>query len=599
MLRDYQQAAFNSTVDYISKCFDPCLLELATGAGKSHLVAALAEWLNEKSGKKVLCLAPSKELIEQNYKKFLSTGKPASFYSASIGKSLAHDVIFGTPKSVLNDIKKFGSNFSAVIIDEAHGMTPTVKAIIDEIKNLNKNLRIIGLTATPYRMGEGYIFKKWPTGAINDEFSARHPFFHSLLCRVTAQDLIERGFLTPPSTVEGGEHYDTERLIVGSMGRFDAKEIEKTFEGRGRLTSKIVNDFVSRCAGKNGVIVFAQTINHANEIMESLPENAAKLITGKTKKRDRQKTITDFKNKRFKYLVNISVLTTGFDAPHVDAVIVMRATESVGLLQQIVGRGLRLDDGKEDCLILDYAENIRRHCPDGDIFNPSISALPQKTKESIKIKAVCESCEYENEFSGRPNPEEFAIDDNGYFLDLNNKRVVIGDGVFLPAHFGRRCEGEILASGTHERCAGRWSFKSCPDCESENDITARECGACGCELIDPNEKLKLEFERIKSSPSEMTTDKVLSWKAMRWKSQAGNQTVKIDITTEYRTFPVWFSPRSRRQWDTLCFAVVGRIGLDIDGFFAHSQTMPKTVTSKKDGKYYKVYAFNRPEDIEP
>ena len=113
MLRDYQQHAFDATIDWIKKCTDPCLIEAATGAGKSHVVAAIAEWISINTGKKVLCLAPSKELTEQNHEKYLLTGNPASFYSASIDKSLVHDVVFGTPQTVKNSLDKFCSKFAA------------------------------------------------------------------------------------------------------------------------------------------------------------------------------------------------------------------------------------------------------------------------------------------------------------------------------------------------------------------------------------------------------------------------------------------------------------------------------------------------------
>jgi DNA repair protein RadD len=127
-LRDYQQEAFDATIKYIKECYDPCLLELATGAGKSHIVAAIAEYISGKG--KVLCLAPSKELTEQNHSKYLSTGNPASFFSASISKSLRHNVVFGTPKTVLNSIDRFGKEFVTIVIDEAHGITPTIKQIV-------------------------------------------------------------------------------------------------------------------------------------------------------------------------------------------------------------------------------------------------------------------------------------------------------------------------------------------------------------------------------------------------------------------------------------------------------------------------------------
>ena len=93
--------------------------------------------------------------------------------------------------------------------------------------------------------------------------------------------------------------------------------------------------------------------------------------------------INDFKAQKFKYIVSVGTLTTGFDSPHVDTIAVLRATESASLFQQIIGRGLRLCDGKSDCLVLDYASNIERHELEGDLFTPKITAY--RAKESVSI----------------------------------------------------------------------------------------------------------------------------------------------------------------------------------------------------------------------
>lgn len=135
MLRDYQQESVDKAIDWLRRCVDPAILDLATGAGKSHVISAIANWLQRTSGKKVLCLAPSRELVEQNREKYLKTGNPASLYCASLGKDMKHDVVFGSPQTVKNSIDKFGDKFCAIIIDEAHGITPTIKDIIAHIKS--------------------------------------------------------------------------------------------------------------------------------------------------------------------------------------------------------------------------------------------------------------------------------------------------------------------------------------------------------------------------------------------------------------------------------------------------------------------------------
>lgn len=618
-LRDYQQRAVDAAIAWIKKTIDPAVLELATGAGKSFIVAAIAEWVRGKSGKKVLVLAPSKELVEQDYAKYLLTGEPASIWCASIEKSLKHDVVFGTPQSVHNSIDKF-ANFACVIIDEGDGITNTVKSIVSKLKQRNRNLRVIGLTGTPYRLGTGYVYEYDENGNAVPESQTVNPYYHSLLCKVTASELIERGFLTPPHADDDHiEGYQASCLELNSRGQFDAKQVEEVFEGKGRLTSMIVADIVQKSQNRQGVLIFAATVQHAYEVMESLPPHNSAIIHGATAKDERASIIERFKRKRIKYLVNVAVLTTGFDAPHVDVVAILRATESVRLLQQIIGRGLRLvrpelagdlhaiaNSEKPDCLVLDYAENIQRHCPDGDLFTPKIVARVSGGGEPVT--AQCEHCGYKNEFGGRPNPDGFDIDKNGYFLDLSGERIENKDGKPMPAHFGRRCRGQTIIRGLHEQCEYRWSVKECHECDHENDIAARYCEACKAELVDPNEKLAIDHAKIKKDPYTATSDRVLNWKCQEWISQRGNETLRIDFTTEYRTFTVWLmqyqdtsDPRRQKVWKDLCKAskVYAKAPKTAAQFIAANPEMPMTVTAVKNRKsgFYDVVGFNQKEDV--
>lgn len=616
-LRYFQQDAFDLSIDFMKKSYDPFLLELATGAGKSLIVASIAKALKNLSGKKVLCLAPSKELIEQNREKYLSYGEPASMFSASTGsKCLAHDVIFGSPITVLNSINMLGENIAGVIIDEAHGITPTIKKIIYALKEINPLLRVIGLTATPYRMNTGYIYRVDESGNPVPEDETKDPFFHRLLYKIQAQTLIDDGYLTPP-IADIMEGYETSSLEIKS-GKFTAESISEAFEGKGRLTADIVKQVVDCSIYRKGVMFFASTIQHAQEVMESLPPDQARIITGETPKKERESIINQFKAITFKYLVNVSVLTTGFDAPHVDAIAVLRATESPNLFQQIIGRGLRLIDpstagdinaiarsSKPNCLIMDFAGNIERHELEDNLFDPKIT-VSISSGEKLHVEAQCPVCSITNTFSGRPNKEDFEIDSNGYFIDIAGNHIIENEQP-LPAHFGRRCNGFQLIKGKHEQCNYRWSHKACPneECNEENDIAARYCKVCKEELVDPNEKLKIDFKRLKTSARQRSTDKVVAWFAQSWISQKGNESLRVDYTTDYRTFTFWYSPDSRTSegqaiWNDLCLAVFGRTCPSIDLFIKALQkgvgVMPETVTCQKKGDFFKVYAHNQEED---
>jgi DNA repair protein RadD len=583
-MRPYQQQAHDDCIAWVRKNTAPCVLELPTGAGKSIIVAEIANSLNKVSkGKHVLCIVPSKELLEQNADKIIATGNAVSLFSASVGETcLVNPLVVGTPVSIKNQIKRFGSQFCAVIIDECHKITPTVIHIIDQLQVFNENLRIIGLSATPYRMSTGYIFKHDLRGVALHESKTRNPYFDRLIYKITARELIQQGYLCQP--VVGAihsKHYETLTMQTNAMGNFSKDDIDKAYHGKGRLTAEIVADVIEQSRDRKGVLFFAATIQHAGEIMESLPPELSAIVTGSTPANEREIILLKFKAQILKYLVNVAVLTTGFDAPHCDVVAILRATESAALLQQIIGRGLRLSDGKQDCLVLDYAENIERHCPDGDVFNPDIKTSNSVEFDGEYLIARCPECGLLNETKPRDNDAGFGIDDNGYFVDLQGNRIVTEYG-FFPAHYGRACQSDY--------CDYKWSCKPCHECGEGNDITARYCRSCKEELIDPNEKLVREYRKRKSDPYQSQTDEVLDMKVKPTISKAGNECLRVEFTTAWRTFTVFFTPKITRDYNSFMTVTI------------NGTKPPETVTYQKEGDFYKVHNYNmrfRNDEIPP
>ena len=278
-LRPYQKAAHDAVIEWIKGCLDPCLIEAATGSGKSLIIAAIAHTIHQMSGKKILCIAPSGELVVQNYEKYRAFGEPASLFSASVGqKDMRHHVVFGTPGTVANQVRKFGRQFAAVVIDEAHGVTPTLMKIIDHMRQQNPKLRIVGLSATPFRLGPGYIYAHhYQYGAMDE---AIDPFFHTLVYAIGGRELIDGGYLTPPAFEATQEYYDTSGLKLSKAGQFTAASLDKAFVGRGRKTAGIVADVVEQSRNRQGVMIFAATVQHAKEIMESLPPDNSRMLGG-------------------------------------------------------------------------------------------------------------------------------------------------------------------------------------------------------------------------------------------------------------------------------------------------------------------------------
>ena len=617
-LRPYQQDAVDSAVSWMKKCKSPAVLELATGAGKSWIAAAIAKWFIENAQKKVLILQPSLELTEQNYSKWIATGEKASIFSASANsKCTRYDVIYGTPKTVLNSIERFGDKFGLIIIDECHQITPTIKEIISKIKSKNERLRVIGMTATPYRMNTGYIYhQNLVTNKALAEEEAINPYFAALLYSIKTRELISMGFLTEAHTEAIDDNYDTQSLTINKMGNFDAKQVSSVFENHGRLTAKIVQDVIAKTHNRKGVMLFASTVRHAEEIMESLPHNNSMMLGGDINmdKATRANLISDFKEQNYKYIVSIGTLTTGFDAPHVDAIAVLRATESESLFQQIIGRGLRLCEDKEDCLILDYAENITRHGLEFDIFEPTIQTTKQGTGECIDV--VCPACNCTNSFAIRKLDKDQSIDADGYLLDLAGNKIVYDvdendNAILQTAHHGRRCNGLVISrlTGEIERCEHRWAFKKCHECGHENDTAARYCEKkdCRAELVNPNDKLSQQHAEAKRDPYGKYTERVLFFSVKKTISAAGNETLQCEYTTPTVSFRAYYLAESHskymaRKWTELNFTIFSNTKdavycSTVDDFIKqHTNQQPQTVTYRKNQKtgYIETFGHNNP-----
>lgn len=461
-LRPYQEEAVKNTLEYFRKKREPALIVLPTGAGKSLVIAELARLAKGR----VLVLAHVKELVEQNYEKFKSYGLSAGIYSASLGKKdFSEKTIFGNVQSVARADDSFFDNFSLLIIDECHRVAEDgdtqYQDVIKKLKFKNNNLCVLGLTATPYRLGIGWIYEYSHVGELK---SNQPKFFKRCVYELPISYMIKNKFLTVPVKIDiPVTCYDFSELTEKNK-MYSMNEVEELLKNQKRLTPLIVKNIIdiTEQFKRKGVMIFSATIKHAEEIMKYLPPDDSRLVIGDTELKERDEIVNDFKNKKFKYLVNVSVLTTGFDAPHVDVIAILRPTESNSLYQQIVGRGLRLDPGKKDCFILDYTGMGH------DIYTPEIDDK-KPGKESVPVLIDCPVCGFQNSFWG-------LVDDEGEVIE----------------HYGRKCKGAHHDPMTLEikPCGYLFRFKLCPNCGEQNDITARECCHCRLTLIDADTKLK-------------------------------------------------------------------------------------------------------------
>lgn len=461
-LRDYQQEAVNNAIKFFQKKRDPAMIVLPTGAGKSLVIAELARIAKGR----VLVLAHVKELVEQNYEKYKSYDLSAGIFSASLGKKdWDQKAIFGSVQSVARAPDDFFNNFSLLVIDECHRVAEEgatqYQEVIKKLLDRNPQLCILGLTATPYRLGLGWIYEYSQLGEIKTD---QKRFFKQCVYDLPLSYMIKNKYLTTPVKVNiPVTCYDFSELTEKNR-MYTISEVEEILKSQKRLTPLIIKNIIdiTEHFNRQGVMIFSSSVKHAEEIMTYLPTNDSRVVLGDTDMNDRNEIINDFKNKKFKYLVNVSVLTTGFDAPHVDVIAILRPTESNSLYQQIVGRGLRLSNDKKDCYILDYTG--MRH----DIYAPEISDK-RPAKDTVPVKVHCPECGFENDFWG-------YADDDGQLIE----------------HFGRKCKGASQDPKTLEitPCGFRFRFKLCHSCGCENDITARTCEKCNTTLIDADAKLK-------------------------------------------------------------------------------------------------------------
>ncbi|WP_229624007.1 DEAD/DEAH box helicase [Vibrio parahaemolyticus] len=497
-LRPYQADSVKAVIHYFRKHSTPAVIVLPTGAGKSLVIAELARLAKGR----VLVLAHVKELVEQNHAKYEGYGLKGAIFSAGLGKKETdQQVVFASVQSVVRNLDSFKSQFSLLVIDECHRVpddkNSSYQKVITHLRELNPGIKVLGLTATPYRLGMGWIYQYHTRGQVRTEESR---FFRDCIFELPIRYLLDENFLTPARMMDAPVlSYDFSQLKPANTGRYKEAEMDMVIDKAKRATPQIVEQIIQYARERKGVMIFAATVRHAQEIHGLLPEGETAIVIGDTPTPERDAIIQAFKNREIKYLVNVSVLTTGFDAPHVDLIAILRPTESVSLYQQIVGRGLRLSEGKNECLVLDYAGNSY------DLYQPEVGdPKPDSTSEIITIP--CPACGFNNNFWGK-------LDSNGFLLE----------------HFGRRCQGyfEDEDTGEREHCGYRFRAKYCGECGADNDIAARICHECDATLVDPDKKLK-EALNLKDALIFECTEMDLSV----FKSNDGKSQLKVTYSGE-------------------------------------------------------------------
>lgn len=387
-LRDYQQAAVDSLWGYFSQSKGNPVEALPTGTGKSIIIAEFTrQAMMAYPRTRIIALTHVKELIEQNLSTLLKIWPqaPAGVYSAGIGRKEKAPITFAGIQSIHKKAKMFG-HVDLVIVDECHLVNnrsnSMYRSFLAELREINPALKIIGFSATPYRLGQGML-----TDADNGMFT---DVAFDLTGRQAFKWLIEQGWLAPLIPKRTATELDVSGVKM-SGGEFVQSQLQLQVD-QDAVTIAALEETVHLAADRQHWLVFATGIEHAEHIAGYLEDRyhiPASVVHSKLSKEERDQRIAAFKKGELRALVNNNILTTGFDFPNIDCIVMLRPTASPGLWVQMLGRGTRPAPGKKDCLVLDFAGNTARL---GPINDPVLPRKKGKGPKGVAPVRLCEQC---------------------------------------------------------------------------------------------------------------------------------------------------------------------------------------------------------------
>jgi DNA repair protein RadD len=390
-LRPYQHDAIAALFSYWQAEGGNGLIVLPTGAGKSLVIADLMRRLIENWPQmRIICVTHTRELIVQNFQELLRLwpSAPAGIYSAGVGRRDTHaKILFCGVQSVFKRTAQIG-RADLILVDEAHLIPRNAATMYGKFFNgmraHNLDMRIAGLTATPYRLDSGRL----------DEGADR--MFDAIVYEANVLDLISDGYLSPLISKASV----TASLDLTGLGTRAGEFITEQAEARAMAAGVIeaaVDEMIALAGERRAWLAFCVTVAHAKAVAEALNAKGipAAAVDGEMPKGERDSVIRRFREGQLRALTSVNVLSIGFNVPHVDLIALMRPTKSSGLYIQQVGRGFRMAPGKGDCLILDFAKVVRMHGPvDAVVPNGSARGAGKGDKaEASSVRAKeCPTC---------------------------------------------------------------------------------------------------------------------------------------------------------------------------------------------------------------
>lgn len=368
-LRYYQEDAVNAFFNYVSdNHYKHPLIVIPTAGGKSLVMATIVKEMLSYEGTRVLLPTHRKQLIQQNYEEFMKLMNgdwiDAGIYSAGLKtRDTRSRVLFAGIQSIHKRAWELGF-FDLILVDEAHRISNekigTYRNFLEECTRINPKIVIAGLSATPYRLKQGLLCEG--DDKIFDEicYEAKIP---ELMNANHFRNRDKQQYLCTLISKSGVNKVDLSQVHIRG-GEYIPGEMEKAFEAND-LVAKAVKEIKEYTVNRNKTLVFTAGIKHCEHVSDALNKQGlpACYIHSQQSEEINDANIEGFKSGEFKYLVNVDKLTEGFNARDIDCIILLRSTMSPGLYYQMVGRGLRLHQSKEDCLILDFGRNIETHGP--------------------------------------------------------------------------------------------------------------------------------------------------------------------------------------------------------------------------------------------
>lgn len=399
ILRDYQAKGGEVLQKYLKYPHRHPLFAIPTGGGKTIMIADAIKVIKAHNPQaKIVVLSHVMEILDQNrstIEEYL--GRPVGVVSSGLGLNRISDVTIAGIQSVWRKADSF-SKYEYAIIDEAHSISKEDGTMYDTFFSAGKHQRI-GYTATPFRLGDGYIF-----GA-NKQFTE---LAYDLTTAEAFVNLVQQGYLCPLVMKGTQLKLETDDLKI-KAGDFSEKDMSNKFD-KLSITNRAIEEIIERGADRKKWLIFAIDIDHAEHITEALLRKGIMSNVVHSKMGDsRRRVINDYKTGKYRALVNVNVLTTGFDDPSIDLIALLRPTQSPVIHIQTIGRGLRVSDDKPNCLVLDFAGNVSRLGPINDVLikekgkgakggDPVMKECPACSTMCYTSVKVCPDCGHQFEF---------------------------------------------------------------------------------------------------------------------------------------------------------------------------------------------------------